>query len=187
MFKDPLEETGRIAAELLAYHKAGYPWEEMAVLYRTNSGPRLLIEKLMEYNIPFRARDVVPNLYEHWIAQDFLAYIRAAMGERDRSTIFRIVNRPKRYVSRDSMDDPVVDFEKVKSFYQDKDWMVERIENLEFDLKAISRMSPLAARQLHTQGRGLRRVFKGVRRLPADGRGGASGDRGAVKGKRLGL
>ena len=43
------------------------------------------------------------------------------------------------------MDDPVVDFEKVKSFYQDKDWMVERIENLEFDLKAISRMSPLAA------------------------------------------
>ena len=145
VFKDPLEETGRIAAELLAYHKAGYPWEEMAVLYRTNSGPRLLIEKLMEYNIPFRARDVVPNLYEHWIAQDFLAYIRAAMGERDRSTIFRIVNRPKRYVSRDSMDDPVVDFEKVKSFYQDKDWMVERIENLEFDLKAISRMSPLAA------------------------------------------
>ena len=71
--------------------------------------------------IPFRARDVVPNLYEHWIAQDFLAYIRAALGERDRSTIFRIVNRPKRYVSRDSMDDPVVDFEKVKSFYQDKD------------------------------------------------------------------
>ena len=36
-------------------------------------------------------------------------------------------------------------FEQLKAYYKDKDWMVERIENLEFDLTAVSRMSPLAA------------------------------------------
>ena len=143
--RDPGEENRRVADELMQYHRAGYEWREMAVLYRTNLGPRFLIERLMEYNIPFRAKDAVPNLFEHWIAGDIFAYIRAAMGDRSRAVMLRMINRPKRYVSRDAMEDPQVDFEKIKSFYQDKDWMVERLEDLEGDLKAISRMSPLAA------------------------------------------
>ena len=60
--------------------KEGIPYEEMAVLYRTNSGARFLVETLMRYQIPFCMRDTLPNLYEHWIAQDVISYIHIAMG-----------------------------------------------------------------------------------------------------------
>lgn len=145
VWQDEDEETDRIVEEIRMYKEAGCSYGDMAVLYRTNSGPRKLIEKLMEYNLPFRAKDVVPNLYEHWISRSFLAYIRVALGSRERGDVIQMINRPARYVSRDALRDSNVSFDAVKGYYKDKDWMVERIENLEFDLKAISRMSPLAA------------------------------------------
>ena len=53
---DPLAETKAITEELRDYHQMGIAYEDMAVLYRTNQGPRLLIERMMEYNIPFHMR-----------------------------------------------------------------------------------------------------------------------------------
>lgn len=153
-FPDPQRENQAIAEELQMYEKAGVSWREMAVLYRTNSGPRFLMEKLMEYNIPFRTRDMVPNLYEHWISDNILTYIRLAMGSRSRADFLKIMNRPKRYISRGSMPEKEVSFEALKWYYRDKDWIVDRIENLEYDLKAVSRMSPLAAVNYIRQGMG---------------------------------
>ena len=145
IWEDEEEENSRIAEEIRMYAEAGCSYSDIAVLYRTNSGPKRLIEKLMEYNLPFRARDQVPNLYEHWISQNILSYIRVALGNRDRAEVLQMINRPARYVGRDALRDPQVSFEQLKAYYKDKDWMVERIENLEFDLTAVSRMSPLAA------------------------------------------
>jgi len=145
IWEDEEEENSRIAEEIRMYAEAGCSYSDIAVLYRTNSGPKRLIEKLMEYNLPFRARDQVPNLYEHWISQNILSYIRVALGNRDRAEVLQMINRPARYVGRDALRDPQVSFEQLKAYYKDKDWMVERIENLEFDLTAVSRMPPLAA------------------------------------------
>lgn len=143
--KDPSEETGRIVSEIQGYVQAGYELTDIAVLYRTNMNPRLLVERLMEYNIPFTMKDVMPNLYEHWIAKNILSYITAAHGCLSRANILQIINRPNRYVSRDAMEGPEVSWEAVKSFYQDKAWMVERIERLEYDLNMIKSMAPAAA------------------------------------------
>lgn len=154
VFDGAAEENTAIAEEIKAYVKMGYGYGDIAVLYRTNSGPRLLIEKLMEYNLPFKTRDAVPNLYDHWISANILAYIRVAMGSRERSDMLQIMNRPKRYIGRDSLNSPQVSFDALKDFYRDKDWMVERIENLEYDLRAVSRMSPLAAVNYIRQGIG---------------------------------
>ena len=145
MWQDPQEETMEIVRELQDYVRAGYRYEDMAVLYRTHLGPRLLIEKLMEYNLPFSVKDVVPNLYDHWIARNFSAYIKASRGDLTRGNIISIINRPNRYISRDALEDNPVNWEKVKSFYQDRGWMVERVEQLEYDLKMIKAMAPVAA------------------------------------------
>ena len=71
VWKDEEEENSRIAEEIRMYSEAGCAYRDIAVLYRTNSGPRRLIEKLMEYNLPFKARDVSRNLGEHWISKIF--------------------------------------------------------------------------------------------------------------------
>lgn len=154
LWQDPGEENLVIAREIQLYLQSGVRPGDIAVLYRTNAGPRFLMEKLMEYNLPFRTRDTVPNLYEHWISRNILTYIRIAMGSRAREDILQVINRPKRYISRDAMPDETVSFEKMKAFYAEKDWIAERIENLEGDLRAIARMSPLAAVNYIRQGMG---------------------------------
>ena len=154
LWQDPGEENLAIAREIQLYLQSGVWPGDIAVLYRTNAGPRFLMEKLMEYNLPFRTRDTVPNLYEHWISRNILTYIRIAMGSRVREDILQVINRPKRYISRDAMPDETVSFEKMKAFYAEKDWIAERIESLEGDLRAIARMSPLAAVNYIRQGMG---------------------------------
>lgn len=154
LWQDPGEENLAIAREIQLYLQSGVRPGDIAVLYRTNAGPRFLMEKLMEYNLPFRTRDTVPNLYEHWISRNILTYIRIAMGSRAREDILQVINRPKRYISRDAMLDETVSFEKMKAFYAEKDWIAERIESLEGDLRAIARMSPLAAVNYIRQGMG---------------------------------
>lgn len=142
---EPMDESLAIVGQLKDYAAMGIGYEEMAVLYRTNLGPRLLIEKLMEYNIPFSMRDTVPNLYDHWIVKNVLSYIKAARGDLSRANILSIINRPKRYVSRDALEHQNVSWEAVKSFYQDKNWMLDRIEQLEYDLVMLREMAPAAA------------------------------------------
>ena len=79
------------------------------------------------------------------MVQDIIAYVRIALGSRDRSRILRIINRPKRYVRRDAFTEPYVDWEQLKRFYEDKDWMVNRIEQLQCDLSMLEKMKPYAA------------------------------------------
>lgn len=127
---------------------------DIAVLTRTNIGGRQLIGKFIEYNIPFTTRDNIPNLYEHRIARDILSYIRIAGGSRDRELFLRIMNKPKRYISRDVLMEEKIDFALLRRRYADKAWMVERIDNLESDLRVLSGCSPLAAVNYIRRGMG---------------------------------
>lgn len=145
IYDNPLNEMETVAKQLRQYQQAGYQWQDMAVLYRTGSESGLLAEKLMEYNVPFCMRDAVPNLYTHWIARDFFAYLSIGAGGRRRSDFFRIMNRPNRYLSRDAFEKAEVSLDAVKSFYQDKDWMEERLEDFDADLRTIGRLKPGAA------------------------------------------
>lgn len=150
-FADAPTETRTIIKEIQDYVQMGYRLSDIAVLYRTSMEPRLLMERLMEYNIPFQMRDALPNIYEHWITQDLLTYIRIAADplaekhQAKRADTLRIINRPKRYISREALDGQIVSWDQVKSWYRSKDWMVERIEDLEYDLKILKKLAPVAA------------------------------------------
>ncbi len=117
---------------------------DIAVLTRTNIGGRQLMGKFIEYNIPFVTRDSIPSLYEHWIAKNIFAYIRMSQGSRERELFLQVMNKPKRYISRDVLMEEEVDFTLLRQRYADRAWMVERIDDLEGDLKVLSRCSPLA-------------------------------------------
>lgn len=144
-FSQLSEENETIRAKILEYRNQGIPYREMAVLFRTNTQARSLSSKLMEFNIPFTMKERLPNLYEHWIVQDVLTYVRVAHGNRERGQVLRIINRPKRYVHRNAFTEPYVDFEELKCFYEEKDWMVDRLEQLQYDLSMLAQMKPYAA------------------------------------------
>ncbi len=144
-YVDRKRECAEIAEEIAVLHKTGLPWKEIAVLYRTNIQTRAIMGKFMEYNIPFKTRDSIPNLYEHWICRDLITYIKMAKGSRTRGELLQIMNRPKRYIAREALDTPVVDFERLKEYYEEKEYVIDRIEKLEYDLQMISGLNPYAA------------------------------------------
>ena len=79
-----------------------------------------------------------------------MAYIGASRdfkndGKMKRADILRIINKPKRYISREAFHSPEVDMEEVKRFYQDKGYVLERISKFEYDLAMIRNMNPFAA------------------------------------------
>lgn len=69
----------------------------------------------------------------------------AEQHQAKRADALRIINRPKRYISREALDGAVISWDSVKSWYRAKDWMVERIEDLEYDLKILKKLAPVAA------------------------------------------
>lgn len=147
-YPDVRSQNEAVARELLEYRRAGGAYNDIAVLYRTNLQPGALVEKLMEYNIPFRMKDSLPNIYEHWLARNILAYIKLAQGSDERALYFQIMNRPKRYLSREAFPEPRVDLRQVKQYYYEqagKGYVIERIEKLEEDLRLLAKTGPYAA------------------------------------------
>ena len=144
-FPDQQQECLFLLRELQRAKQNGGRWSDTAVLYRTNTQPRLLIQKLMEYNVPFRVRDQMPNLFEHWIAKNLFCYIRLAMGSNLRRDLLPVLNRPKRYLNRECLDDEVISWEHMLMYYEDKGYVCDRIEKLRYDLKMLGRMGPFAA------------------------------------------
>lgn len=123
----------------------GKNYRQYAILFRTNTSPRLLTEQLMEFGIPFKMKEHMPSLYEHWIAKDIFTYIRIAKGSRKRADFLQIMNRPKRYIGRDSLCEPEIAFDEWIKLYDEQPWIAERIERLWYDIKMLSNMSPFAA------------------------------------------
>ena len=144
-FKTEKEEALYILKLIEDYRKAGYEYSDIAVLFRNNTNPRVLVEKLLEYNVPFNMKDVIPNIYEHWLSRDIITYIRIALGSRARGDFLQIINRPKRYISRDAFDEPEVSFWDLKEYYSDKYYVVERIDRLKYDLQWLNKMTPYEA------------------------------------------
>lgn len=149
-----------LVEEILRLHEMNRPLSEMAILVRTNLGAGAILHKLMEYNIPFIAGDNLPNIYDHWITQDIISYIRIALGETSRGLYLKIINRPTRYISRECFDNPEVNLQDILDYYEDKEWMLNRINQLDYDLAMLSKMTPYAGIQYIRRGIGYEDFLK---------------------------
>ena len=145
--KDPVEEAGYVADAIEKQMESGAAAEDMAVLFRIHTDARPLVEELIERHIPFQMKEHLPNIYNHFAAKDILAYFRLALGKRERKDFLQVMNRPKRYIGRDSLAGAEVSFEEIRKFYCDKDWMLDRIDQFEWDVKMLAKMAPYAGIQ----------------------------------------
>ena len=131
------------------------------------------MSQLMAYNIPFRTKDNIQNLYEHWITRDILTYIRLSQGSRSRKDMLQIMNRPNRYITRESLVEETVAFDAWADYFYGKKqhWVAERIEQLEADIRVLGRISPYAAINYIRMGIGYEGFLKDYaeyRRISAD-------------------
>ena len=144
-FKNPFAEVNSIINDIKECIKAEQDINNIAVLYRTNLSPRLLIERMMKNNIPFTIRDSIPNLFEHWVSKDIISYIKLAINLGNKNDLLRISNKPNRYISRDSLSSSKANIETLFDYYDDKSYMIKRIIELREHLRTIKNLKPATA------------------------------------------
>ena len=99
-FDSAYEEAQFIAGSIKSrVYKGDAVYRDCAVLYRTNAQSRLLEEKFLYENIPYRIVGGV-NFYQRKEIKDILAYLKAVDNERDDLAIQRILNVPKRGIGK---------------------------------------------------------------------------------------
>ena len=102
-FREPTEQL-QYLTDCLKNRPAG---ENCAVLFRTNLAMQSVAARLAREGIPFCMKEKGRNIYEHFIVQDLMAYLRIAQGSAERSDYFRVVNKPFRNISREAFGEEI--------------------------------------------------------------------------------
>ncbi len=92
VFDTAYDEAEGIVKDMI---RQGGPWKDYAVLYRTNAQSRIIEEKCIAYNVPYRLVGGV-NFYQRKEIKDILAYLKTIANGRDDLAVQRIINVPKR-------------------------------------------------------------------------------------------
>lgn len=101
--KDFEDEARFIACKIKELNGVGTNLSDIAVIYRTNLQSRALVDAFMDHNIAFTAADGAASIYNHWVFKDIIAYLLLAVGMGGEKEIVRVLNKPKRYISRDAI------------------------------------------------------------------------------------
>ena len=112
-FDNAYEEAEYIADDIAhKVKKDGAQYKDMAVLYRTNAQARLLEERMIVENIPYKVVGGV-NFYARQEIKDILAYLKTIDNGRDEIAVRRIVNVPKRSIGAATLN-KVADYAEMK-------------------------------------------------------------------------
>lgn len=98
-YEQAYEEADGIVRDILA---DGRDFQNYAVLYRTNAQSRLLEEKCIYHNVPYRLVGGV-NFYQRKEIKDILSYLKTVANGQDDLAVQRIINVPKRGIGAASI------------------------------------------------------------------------------------
>lgn len=119
-FETEYEEAQSIAADIsnAVSQDGSIEYNNFAILYRTNAQSRILEEKLLQSNIPYKIIGAI-NFYQRKEIKDMLAYLRTVDNGQDDISVKRIINIPRRGIGLTTMD-RVADYaiHQELSFYQ---------------------------------------------------------------------
>jgi DNA helicase-2/ATP-dependent DNA helicase PcrA len=103
-FENDFEEAENITSEIKRTVEDGNAsYNDFAVLYRTNAQSRLLEEKLVSKNIPYKIIGSV-NFYARKEIKDLLAYLKTISNGQDSIAVKRIINVPRRGIGLTTVD-----------------------------------------------------------------------------------
>lgn len=93
---DDKEEARMIADEIgLAHTMRGEPWEDFAVIFRTNDQSRLLEQQFRQARIPYRVIGT-RSFFDRREVKDIISYLRVMHNPHDDISLLRVLNTPAR-------------------------------------------------------------------------------------------
>lgn len=100
--QDDREESQYTVGQIVALHRQGTSFGDMAVLYRTNAQSRMFEENLINNGIPYVMVGSL-KFYDRKEIKDTLGYLRFLANQRDGQALDRIINEPKRGIGAASV------------------------------------------------------------------------------------
>lgn len=90
-------EAEYIAQSIYSLAKYGAKYKDIAILCRMNALTRVIEDKLLGYNIPYKIYGGV-KFYDRVEVKNILAYLKCIVNEKDDESFIRIINFPKRKI-----------------------------------------------------------------------------------------
>ena len=145
-FESRQEQAKNIALLIKQYMKQpGAHYHDIALIYRTNTHAIMTAEKLIQENIPFQLKEKVKSVYDSAVAKDIVAYLQYAMYQKDLKAFYRIMNRPVRYIRRDTVPMHPFTMHELIQNNKDKNYVIHNITQMYDKFKFLKNMSPYAA------------------------------------------
>ena len=147
IFSDIKEEFDTLIKQLKEY-KQNRQLNQCAIILRTNQGVEQIKKMLLKEEIPVTGQPKKQEFYEHFIMRDIEDYIRFAKGDRKRERFLHIMNKPSRFISRESVEgteSEVAEFEIIRQYYGENSQMINTLLKLEKDLELLQEMPPFLA------------------------------------------
>ncbi|MCM1025169.1 MAG: ATP-dependent helicase [Roseburia sp.] len=125
--------------------KAG---KSCAVLFRTNASLQRTATKLKGAGISFVIREKTTSIYEHFIVKDIMAYLLLATDGERREALLRILNRPRRQLSREALAagggvrEMIRYYEREPFYGEAQQEALAQLRLLQTQLKNLGRMKP---------------------------------------------
>lgn len=97
------DEAEFIVQEIKGKNNIGVSYKDMTILYRTNAQSRILEEKLLTYNIPYKIYGGM-QFFQRKEIKDILAYMNLLNNKNDNHNFLRIINFPKRSIGEKTLE-----------------------------------------------------------------------------------
>ena len=94
-YENEFIEAEKVMDKIMSLNVNGIPLSDMAILYRTNNQSRVLEEKMIMANIPYKIYGG-QNFYARKEIKDILCYLKIVDNSADGSSLKRIINVPRR-------------------------------------------------------------------------------------------
>lgn len=133
------QQTGRIS--------------QCAMICRTNFDCAIWAQYMHKNKIPFFMKEAPKNRFSHFVIRDIMAYLALAQGELLRKHFLRIMNRPVRYLKRDSVPEEQISESGLLAYYRGSPALADNIRKLFRELHSLS------SRKLHLQIHYIRKVI----------------------------
>ena len=97
LYENGYDEAQGVVDSISSYVRDGWNYNDIAILYRTNAQSRVLEEKLMMKNIPYRIYGGI-SFYQRKEIKDIVSYLAVINNPSDNVRLQRIINVPKRAI-----------------------------------------------------------------------------------------
>lgn len=146
-------DVGKTLIRALVEEQAAGRLSACALICRTNFDCGMWAQMLYEAKLPYTLREKPRDRFAHFVIQDIRAYLALAAGDDKRQYFLRIMNRPLRYMKRDSLPQEHVERGTLIDYYKNIPKIQESVKRLCRDL------DNLAGKRLHLQIHYIRKVI----------------------------